>query len=125
MTRDELATYDIMKTISFLVFLISVANFGLGKLGMRTVWREKSQCAHRVSKKSCIGLVFIIVIGMMIRNQGGELHRIIKRNKGSKIQADIKTIINKTDSFNISEPIGRNLRHHHVDEDEEFFTDDE
>lgn len=70
MTRDELASYDIMKTISFLVLLLSVINFGLGKLGMRTVWREKSHCANRISKKSCIGLVFIVIFAIMLDHEG-------------------------------------------------------
>lgn len=111
MTRDELATYDLMKTISFLVFLLSVLNFGLGKLGMRTVWRQKSQCANRVSKKSCIGLVFIFIFGMLVRKEGGELHKIIKRNKNGKNVSSIQTItnLNQTDSFNLTEPESFNL----------------
>lgn len=122
MTRDELAVYDLMKTISFLVFLVSFLTFGLGKLGMRTVWREKSQCAHRVSKKSFVALVFIFIFGMLVRNQGGELHKIIKRNKNGKNITPIQTIINQTDSFNLSEPIGRNLKgKHHREQEEELY----
>lgn len=110
MTRDELDSYDIMKTVSFLTFLLSAANFGLGKLGMRTVWREKSQCANRISKKSCIGLVFILIIGVMMRHEGGELHKIISRNR-EKVwsQKDFEKIINRTDSMNLTEPLGRQL----------------
>lgn len=103
MTRDELASYDIMKTISFLVFLLSVLNFGMGKLGMRTVWREKSQCANRISKKSCIGLGFIAIFGLMLRNEGGELHKIIKRNEVKPIKAAYDKIMNLTKNANITE----------------------
>lgn len=114
MTRDELAVYDIVKTISFLFFLIAIFNFGLGKLGMRTVWREKSICAHRVSKKSCFGLLFVFIFGMILKHEGDELHKIIMRNKGKKSHSSaITSIINQTDSFNLTEPIGRNLQSHH------------
>ena len=110
LTRDELASYDLMKTISFLILLLSGLNFGLGHLGMRTVWREKSHCAHRITKKSLIGLVFIAIFSLMVRHEGGELHKIIKRNKFQKSSPkDLETIINKTDHFNMTEPMGRNL----------------
>lgn len=125
MTRDELAVYDIVKTISFLFFLQSILSFGLGKLGMRTVWREKSICAHRVSRKSCFGLLFVFIFGMILKHEGGELHKIIMRNMGKQNHSsDISSIINKTDSFNLTEPLGRNLQSHHKWEDEPFFGDE-
>ena len=114
-----------MKTISFLFFLLSVVSFGLGKLGMRTVWREKSQCANRVSKKSCIGILFVVIFGMILKHEGTELHQIIMRNKFKKSSPNsIVSIINQTDSLNLTEPIGRNLRSHHRGEGEQSFGDD-
>lgn len=117
MTRDEFACYDMMKTISFLIFLLSAATFGLGKLGMRTVWREKSQCANRITKKSIIGLVFVMILVLMMKHESSELHKIIRRNQIMKRddrkanhKKDINQIINKTDHLNTTEPMSRNLQ---------------
>jgi hypothetical protein len=41
-TRDELDLYDTMKTMSYLMFLMSVLVIAMGKCGLRSVWREKS-----------------------------------------------------------------------------------
>ena len=135
MTRDEFASYDLMKTISFLIFLISAATFGLGKLGMRTVWREKSQCANRITKKSMIGLVFVMTLVFMIRHESKEFHKIVRRNQIMKrdhqkanSEKDIGKIINKTDHLNITEPMGRNLQSYqqqeHDFERRNYYDDD-
>ena len=42
-TRDELELYDLMKGMSYLMFLMSVIVIGMGKCGLRVVWREKSK----------------------------------------------------------------------------------
>ena len=49
-TRDELELYDTMKIISFLMVLKSVLVVGMGKCGLRSVWREKSKISKRMIK---------------------------------------------------------------------------
>ena len=63
-TRDELQLYDLMKGMSYLMFLMSIIVMGMGKCGLRTVWREKSKVGKRVMKKSGIMLAIIALFGM-------------------------------------------------------------
>lgn len=54
----------------------------------------------------------------MLKHEGGELHKIIERNKSQKKSQDaIVTIINQTASLNISQPIGRNLQEFTIGDD--------
>ena len=64
-TRDELELYDTMKTMSYSMFLMSALVIGMGKCGMRSVWREKSKVGKRMMKKSAIAFAIIALFGMM------------------------------------------------------------
>ena len=80
-TRDELELYDLMKGMSYLMFLISVLVIGMGKCGLRVVWREKSKVGKRVMKKSGIMLAFIAIFGICMVKQGGQMKQIKKQYK--------------------------------------------
>jgi cell division septation protein DedD len=41
-TRDELEIYDNLKSMSFLMFIMSILTIAIGKCGHRALWRKKS-----------------------------------------------------------------------------------
>ena len=78
-TRDELELYDMMKNMSYAMFIMSASVIGMGKCGMRSVWREKSKVGKRMIKKSAIATTIIALFGVMIMHQGHHMHRIVKQ----------------------------------------------
>jgi hypothetical protein len=80
-TRDELELYDTMKTMSYLMFLMSCLVIGMGKCGLRSVWREKSKVGKRMIKKSAITFAIIGLFGMMAAHNGHHIHDIVKQYK--------------------------------------------
>lgn len=113
MTRDELSAYDIVKSGAFFLFLLSMLTIMLGKCGMRTVWRQKSQCSYRVSKKSMIIIGFIFVLGLLVKNEAHDLHKIVKRYKNKNNASNFVTSDNQTESLNLT--AARELREENYD----------
>ena len=72
-TRDELELYDLMKGMSYLMFLMSILVLGMGKCGLRVVRMEKSKVGQRVTKKSGIMFAIIALFGLCMMKTGKEM----------------------------------------------------
>jgi len=107
MTRDEFAIIDLVKNFAIALFFVSMMTFAIGKVGMRSVWREKSWATHWISKKSAIVMVIIVIFSFFGKSQMKQVHRIAKRYKSNDDSTIDLTSVNETIEF--EQPSARNL----------------
>jgi hypothetical protein len=98
-TRDELLVYDTLKTMSYLMFLMSILVIGMGKCGLRIVWREKSKVGHRVLKKSFIIFALVGLMGIAVHYNGGKVQEIKKQYNKHDDQEQMQDMNEPTDKF--------------------------
>jgi hypothetical protein len=107
MTRDEFAIIDMVKNFAIALFFVSMMTFAIGKVGMRSVWREKSWATHWISKKSAMVMVIICIFSFFGKSQMNQLHRISKRYKSTDDSTIDLSSVNETSEF--EQPSARNL----------------
>jgi len=112
MTRDEFAIIDLVKNFAIALFFVSMMTFAIGKVGMRSVWREKSWATHWISKKSAIVMVIIVIFSFFGKSQMNQMHRIAKRYKSNDDSTIDLTSVNETIEF--EQPSARNLERNYT-----------
>lgn len=83
-TRDELDVYDLLKTMSFFMIMASLFIGMIGKLGMKTVWKEKSWATKWIGMKSLMLLILTLACGLVLKGDSHEFHKITRRHKPNK-----------------------------------------
>lgn len=78
-TRDELAVYDLLKSMSFFMFMASLFIGIIGRLGKRSVWREKSWATKWIGMKSLMLLVLTFACGLVLKGDSHEFFKITRR----------------------------------------------
>ena len=78
-TRDEFALYDMLRTMSFFTFMMSVAVMIIGKCGLRSTWVKKSKMAKRIFRKGKIACAVIFVLGLFALHQCHGIHHIAEK----------------------------------------------
>ena len=63
-SKDELALYDLLKTICLVSMFMAVLVISFGKSAKCAVWKRNPEFTRKVFKFSCFKLVAIALIGM-------------------------------------------------------------
>lgn len=80
-SRNEFDLYETIKTLSMISFFFFCKIIALGKCGKKMVWKNKSQATHRLYRKSCLGLVLIVISGIVCAHYGHHIMSIMKKVK--------------------------------------------
>ena len=83
-TLEQFELYDALKFMCSIAFFISCKIVALGKCGKWMAWANKSETTKKLQKKSCFGLVLILITCLFAANQGHHIHEIIAKAQNNK-----------------------------------------
>jgi len=78
-THEQFELYDTLKTLASIFFFIFAKVCAIGKCGKMMVWRNRVGATQRLGKKSCLGLVLIILMSIYAAHEGRHIHKIMER----------------------------------------------
>jgi len=78
-TLEQFELYDALKFMASIGFFISAKIVALGKCGKWIAWKNNSETTKRLQKKSCLGLVLIIITFLFAAREGHHIHKIVER----------------------------------------------
>jgi len=81
MSRDEFDLYDIIKSVTFLTWMMGVAVLCIGKKSLCAVYRHKPEFTQKVFKKNIFRIGFLAFIGLIVHHYAKEAGRIIHHGR--------------------------------------------
>mmetsp|Transcript_15729 Transcript_15729/g.26531 ORF Transcript_15729/g.26531 Transcript_15729/m.26531 type:complete len:413 (-) Transcript_15729:94-1332(-) len=85
-SREEFILYDIIKSLSFFVFLASFLLLILGKVGLKVANKQKTMMSRRVLRKSKGVLLLLVFFSLIVLKYAHEFKHVVRR-----IRDDSKT----------------------------------
>lgn len=78
-SRTEFEIYDSIKAWSCLAFFMFAKLIALGKCGKKATWKNKSNATHRIQRKSCVGLLLIVIVAIFLGKEENHIGKIMER----------------------------------------------
>lgn len=78
-SRDEFELVDSLKTMCAISFFLFAKMIALGKCGKRMAWKNKFEVTHRLGRKSCFGLMLILLTSILMWKEGKHVGKIMER----------------------------------------------